>query len=406
MCDVSQSIIWRDRARCVIPDGTSTLAKTSRRLIEGVSPMYMVRGEGAYSFDVDGNKWLDAEMAMGTLLFGHSHPYLVEAAEAAFRRGTSFSTPTPDEVLYAELLLDRFSAYEKIRFLRSGNDAVQAACRLSRCYTGRDKIVYSAYHGWADGPTISLYGNGLDPHCFGVTSGTASEVISLSACEYKSLEEILQHHNTDIAAIVICPNGWRTSDLEAAIAHAHKIGILIVFDEVTCGMRLGRRGSFDIHRLIPDLLCISKGMASGLPLSAVLGPKELLDLSAQARITNAHATENVAFSVGIAVETLLAQEGLWPSWKPDIELLISKIKSKLCTHDCLVLEGDIASFSVRDRRFREFWDDPFRKHFLQVCAKYHIFSKGYIVPSAVHGANEFDRIFEAFEQAIETYQGE
>ncbi|AZR03011.1 aminotransferase class III-fold pyridoxal phosphate-dependent enzyme [Trueperella pyogenes] len=403
--DVSQSIIWRNRARRVIPDGTSTLSKTSRRLVEGISPMYMVRGEGAYCYDVDGNKWLDAEMAMGTLLFGHSHPYVIKAAQSAIRRGTSFSTPTPDDVLYAEMLLRRFVSYEQVRFMRSGNDAIQAACRLARCHTGRDKVAYTEYHGWADGPTISLYGNDVDPRYFGVSSCVAMETISLSAREVDPVRDIMHDNAKDLAAVVLCPNSWQTSELKAMLSEAHKLGSLVIFDEISCGMRLGQRGSFDIHGIVPDLLCISKGMAAGLPLSAVLGSKKLLDLSAQARITNAHATESVAFAVGIAVERLLAKEPLWPSWKPDVETLMSKIKTKLDIREELVMDGDVASFSVRDRRFPDFWSDPFREHLLRVCAQDLIFTKGYVVPSAAHGRIEFERIYDSFAHAIETYKG-
>ena len=155
----------------------------------GGTPRFIERGEGAYLYDVDGNRYIDYVLSWGPLVLGHAHPRVVEALERAVRRGTSYGAPTPLEVELAQLIIDLMPSIESLRLVSSGTEATMSAVRLARAFTGRDKIIKFAggYHGHADaflvqaGSGVSTFGLPDSP---GVTAAATSDTLT---CAFNDL---------------------------------------------------------------------------------------------------------------------------------------------------------------------------------------------------------------------------
>lgn len=139
-----------DRARALIPASTQTLSKNPSQWVQGVAPAYVSRAEGAYVWDVDGNRYLDFPMALGPILLGYGHPGVNEAIERQLRDGIVFTLPHPIEVDVAERIAALVPCAERIRFAKTGSDATTASVRLARACTGKDGVIVCGYHGWQD----------------------------------------------------------------------------------------------------------------------------------------------------------------------------------------------------------------------------------------------------------------
>ena len=161
-----KSIDWYEKCNKVIPSACSTLAKTPSRLIENVSPFCCSSAKGSYLTDIDGNVWLDCEMAMGTVVWGYNPPFLTEALIRQMEKGISFSIAGDNEYQYAELLLRKYTCYNSVKFFKNGADSVYAAVRASRFLSQKDLVLSCEYHGWLDWSCSHYYGQ--KPQDYGI----------------------------------------------------------------------------------------------------------------------------------------------------------------------------------------------------------------------------------------------
>jgi glutamate-1-semialdehyde 2,1-aminomutase len=401
-----KSLEWLKEASAVIPGATSTMAKTPYRLFPGHMAICCAEAKGSRFIDVDGNEWLDCEMAMGTTPWGHARPEVNEAIIRQLGKGTSFSTAGELELTAAKLILRRFGGrYEAIRFAKNGADAVSGAIRIARAFTGREKVMATAYHGWHDWSAYGYYG--LDIEGLGLTASIAETTIWAGHDTAAGLAAQLAADASDIACIVLCPNEWEPEPLREVVQQARRCGILVIFDEVTSGIRMGKQSTAGELDLWPDLLCISKGMANGLPLSALLGTRELLELSTQVKFSSAHATETIALAAAIACERLMEQAPVWPSWRGRTEQMMERLQACLLEHgleDVLELKGTYASFCIRRRDAEDFYKDTFRERLVKSLAAEGIFTKGFFVFSDCHSEEELSRIEQSILSVIQSWR--
>ena len=138
------------RAGELIPGASQTLSKGPTQWVQGVAPSYIERADGAYVWDVDGNRYLDFPMALGPIMLGHRHPAVERAIVEQLRSGIVFSLPHPIEIEVAERIVALVPGAERVRFAKSGSDATSAAVRLARANTGRERVIVTGYHGWHD----------------------------------------------------------------------------------------------------------------------------------------------------------------------------------------------------------------------------------------------------------------
>ena len=402
--DFPLSLRWLEKSERIIPAACSTLAKSPSRVLPGTTAICCTEANGAHFKDIDGNTWLDCEMAMGTVPWGHARKEVEEAVIAQLRRGVSFSLPAPLEAEVAARVLQRFGRYDALRFCKSGADAVTGALRIARAATGRQIVVATSYHGWHDWSAYGHYGR--QPGPLGIPDSVTETTRWVGGSDPVALEDVLAQTWGACAAVVLCPNTWAVADLRRAVSSCRRAGAVVVFDEVTSGIRMGRQATAGEYGLWPDLMCVSKGMANGLPLAAVLGPAELMDQATHTRFSNAHSSECLALAAALACEDLMSRTPLWPTWRDRTAVMLDRLNAeitRLGLHAELVVEGTHASFALRSRGIADFWSDPFREHLIRVLAKERIFSKGYLVFSDAHGPEELETVESALLTALRAW---
>ena len=275
------------RAKKLMPGGVNSPARALRR--GGGEPLFFERGEGAYLFDIDGNRYIDYIGSWGPMILGHAHPRVVEALEAAIRRGTSFGAPTEAESELAELIIDAVPSIEKVRLVNSGTEATMSAIRLARGFTGRDVIVKFAgnYHGHVDSLLVAAGSSAATlavPNSPGVTAGTTRDTLILGYNDPGGLEEAFAEHGERIAAVIVEPvagnmgcvkpsAGFRQALRELTARH----GALLIFDEVMTGFRVAYGGAQAVFGITPDLTTLGKIIGGGLPMGAYGGRSEVMD---------------------------------------------------------------------------------------------------------------------------------
>lgn len=254
---------WHRRAQKAIGQGSLTNSKRPESLVKGVYPTHAVSGKGCRIWDHEGNTYIDFIGGLGTNLFGYGEERIARAVETAIRQGVSLSISSTDEVETAEALKNLFPFCDRFKFLKSGSEACSAAIRMARAFTGRDVVLSAGYHGWHDEFTS------LTPPANGVPNQ-----YNIFDLEYGDIREA--------AAVILEPvitdySKARRQYLEELRSLCTKHGTILIFDEVITGFRWPEysvAGHWDIN---PDLICIGKAMANGMPLAAVGGRAEILD---------------------------------------------------------------------------------------------------------------------------------
>ncbi|MFT3970419.1 MAG: glutamate-1-semialdehyde 2,1-aminomutase [Micropruina sp.] len=285
------------RACRVIPGGVSSPVRAFGSV--GGDPVFIARASGPYLYDTNGREYVDAVGSWGPALLGHAHPEVVAAVQAAAARGLSFGAPTQAEVELAEAVRFRVPEAAKVRFVSTGTEACMTAIRLARGATGRDLVVKFAgcYHGHSDG-LLAAAGSGVAtqglPGSAGVTAATAAQTIVVPYNDPDAVEAAFAAHPDQIAAVITEPapanmgvvpprNGFNAFLREITKRH----GALLIFDEVLTGFRVGYRGWWGLEQSgetplaeAPDLFTFGKVVGGGMPLAAIGGRAELMDLLA------------------------------------------------------------------------------------------------------------------------------
>ncbi len=401
----SNSLKWWDKVQNKIPAGCSTLAKTPERLFPGYTPICCEKSKGSKFEDIDGNMWIDCEMGMGTVIWGHSRDEINNAVIEQLFKGTSYSIPAKIEYDLAELLLSRFEYYDSVRFCKNGVDAVSAAVRLIRAQTGRSIIVSGTYHGWHDWCAYGYYGREYKK--LGIPKGVADTTRWLCNNTYEDFLNIANDMYNDLCGIVLCPAEWKQEELKKVWLYCKEKSIPVIFDEVTSGMRMGKKATAGEYNIWPDILCISKGLANGLPLAAILSSNKYMKYMKQIKFTNAHSSECVALAAAIASEKLLQKQDIWPSWKLKSQNMIDEILKYMQNTNIkssLELKGYYGCFCIASDSNNNFIEDPFREHFVKYLASKGIFSKGYIILCDQHSDDEIGLIKESIIEAMEIWE--
>lgn len=387
---LANSIEFEKKCSKVIPAGSSTLAKSPNRLSHGYSPFYSERAEGSHFTDIDGNDWLDCEMAMGTVVWGYNRKEINEAIIKQLYKGTICSVPSTLEYELAEILLSRFQQYQAAKFFKNGADAVYAAVRSARHITKRTLTLSCEYHGWLDWCSPIYYD--CPPSSLGIPE-IMKECYIACKQDIDVVADQIQHNGDQIACIVLCPANYKPGKLKMIIELCHARNIYVIFDEVTSGVRFAYGGATTLYHLEPDFLCLSKGLANGLPLAVVLGGKNEILRMEQLKISNAHSGEHLALVAAIACEDLLSRAKVWPTWEPYTKRILRQLESLLSSSNETQLElcGSTGCFSIQTRGIH-FMEDPFRYYLMKYMAQYQIFTKGYIILSDAHKESEIQMI--------------
>ncbi|QMV04142.1 aminotransferase class III-fold pyridoxal phosphate-dependent enzyme [Devosia sp. D6-9] len=290
-------------------------------------PLVFERGEGAYLFDVDGNRLIDYYCGMGAMVLGHNPAGVRQAVKEQVDRGILFAGQAPVEFEAARIICERIPSAERIRFGSSGSEVAQAAMRLARAVTGRRKIVKfeGHYHGWFDNilwstaPALNAGGPEDAPVPVGGSKGQdPSEAEGLSILGWNDLAVVeARLAKGDVAAVLMeaamCNQGAiapAQGYLEGVQAACRKHGALLIFDEVITGFRLGRGGAQERFGVTPDISIFAKAIANGFPVAAIVGRADLIDLFATGGVLHGGTfnAQPVAMAAMIGTQNALTPE--------------------------------------------------------------------------------------------------
>jgi glutamate-1-semialdehyde 2,1-aminomutase len=335
--DNSHSIF--ERAKQLMPGGVNSPARAFGGV--GGEPIVASRGEGAYLWDADGNRFIDYIGSWGPLIFGHAHPKVVEAIIAAARKGTSFGAPTAAENELAELIVEAVPSIEKVRLVSSGTEATMSAIRLARGYTRRDVIVKFAgnYHGHVDSLLVAAGSSAATlavPNSPGVTEGTSRDTLVLQYNDVAGLRSAFDQHGARIAGVIFEPVVGNMGVvvpspefLAALRSMTGKSGSLLICDEVMTGFRVAYGGAQQLLGIEPDITTLGKIVGGGLPVGAYGGPAEIMDhILPAGKVFQAGTLSGnpLATAAGCAMLKLLRDEPPYDS----LERLSARLADGLC----------------------------------------------------------------------------
>ncbi len=276
-----------EEAKALLPGGVSSPVRAFGAV--GGTPRFLVRGEGPYVWDVEGNRYLDYVLSWGPLILGHAHPEVVAAVKEVAEKGLSFGAPHPLELELARLVRKAYPLAERVRFVNSGTEATMSALRLARGYTGRPYVVKfrGNYHGHADGLLVEAGSGALTfghPSSAGVPEDCARLTLVAEYNDVEGLTRLFGERGEAIAAVIFEPVVGNSGVIPPspaflralrALTRAH--GALLVVDEVMTGFRLAFGGATERFGLEPDLVTLGKVMGGGLPAAAYAGPAAIME---------------------------------------------------------------------------------------------------------------------------------
>jgi glutamate-1-semialdehyde 2,1-aminomutase len=275
------------RALELMPGGVNSPARAFGAV--GGTPIFIDRADGAYLFDVDGNRYIDYIGSWGPMILGHRHPEVIAAVEQALSHGTSYGAPTEAESELAERIIDAVASIEKVRLVSSGTEATMSAVRLARGYTGRDLLVKFAgnYHGHVDSLLVAAGSSAATlgaPNSPGVTAGSSRDTLVLEYNDVAELEQAFAAHGDKIAGVILEPIVGNmgvvapTADFVDALHRlTEKHGALLICDEVMTGFRVAFGGAQSLFGLRPDITTLGKIVGGGLPVGAYGGRAEIMN---------------------------------------------------------------------------------------------------------------------------------
>jgi len=326
----------------VMPGGVNSPVRAFQSV--GGNPRIIKKGEGAYLYDVDGNRYLDLCCSWGPLILGHSDPDVISAVKNQIDRGLTYGASTETEYRLADFIVSKVEPVESIRFVSSGTEAVMSAIRLARGFTGRDLILKfeGCYHGHSDHLLVKA-GSGLatfgQPSSAGVPEAITSQTAVLPLNDDEALSGFFKKNGDKLAAAIIegvpANNGLLIQSHEfmrMLRALTQKYGALLIMDEVITGFRLGIGGASAYYAVPPDLVTYGKIIGGGMPVGAFGGRADIMKkLSPLGPVYQAGTLSGnpVAMTAGLTTLEKLADGKIYADLEEKNRLFVSKLNEKL-----------------------------------------------------------------------------
>ncbi|MBM4124299.1 MAG: glutamate-1-semialdehyde-2,1-aminomutase [Nitrospira sp.] len=303
------------KAQRYIPGGVNSPVRAFRSV--GGQPLFIKRAKGSRLYDVDGNSFIDYVLSWGPMILGHAPATVIKAIARAAANGTSYGAPTELEVRLAQMIAEALPSMQQVRLVSSGTEAVMSAVRLARGYTKRDGILKfeGCYHGHSD-YLLAKAGSGLAtlgiPDCPGVPADFTKHTLTAPYNDIKTVQRLIQMHHRNLACVIVEPVAGNMGVVPPGSDFLHALreltqahGILLIFDEVITGFRVGYGGAQGLYGVAPDLTCLGKIIGGGLPVGAYGGRKELMQMIAPAGpVYQAGTLSGNPLAVTAGIETL------------------------------------------------------------------------------------------------------
>lgn len=312
------------RAQQHIPGGVNSPVRAFTGV--GGTPVFVKSADGAYFTSADDQQFIDYVGSWGPMILGHNHPAIYEAVVDTAKRGLSFGAPTEIEAEMAEKICELIPSIEMVRMVNSGTEATMSAIRLARGFTGKDKLIKfeGCYHGHADCLLVKAGSGALtlgEPTSPGVPEDFAKHTLTAEFNNLDSVEELLKANKDDVACLILEPVAGNMNCippvdgfLEGLRNLCDQYGVILIFDEVMTGFRMGVDGAQGYYGITPDLTTLGKIIGGGMPVGAFGGKKEIMNhLSPVGPVYQAGTLSGnpVAMAAGLAALNELSKPGFY-----------------------------------------------------------------------------------------------
>ena len=283
-----KSIALFEKAKKYIPGGVNSPVRAFGSVDK--SPIFVDRSDGAYIYDIDGNKYLDFISSWGPLIFGHNDPEMIETFKTSLEKGITYGVPSYIEVDMAEEIVNAYPSCEMVRMVNSGTEATMSAIRTARGYTGKDKLIKfeGCYHGHSDCLLVKSGSGTLtfnSPTSLGVPQDVIKDTLVCIFNDIESVKSTIEANKNQIAAIIIegVPGNMGVVPPDPAFLKQLREltkdeGILLILDEVITGFRIAYGGVSEVYGIEPDMVCFGKIIGGGLPVGAYGGKREIMQV--------------------------------------------------------------------------------------------------------------------------------
>lgn len=281
----------QNRQEASIAHGALTNSKRTSCFVKGTYPTHFSKQQGCYSWDSKGNKYIDFVSGLGSNILGFCHEEVNRAITDQLKNGITFSLATELEIKCAEKVKECFPWVDKVRFLKTGSEACSAALRIARAKTGESEVYSDGYHGWHDGFTS------LTPPALGVPFANKFSIQKGTYPPAGTSALIIEPVITDSSP-------KRTEELISMRKRCDETGTLLIYDEIITGFRYPKFGVSNNIPVPPDLICLGKAIANGMPLSVVAGKKEIMECE-DYFVSSTFAGETLSLAAALKTMSLL-----------------------------------------------------------------------------------------------------
>lgn len=411
---------FKQRIHQVIPGGAHTYSKGDDQFPEN-APSGIAKGKGAWVWDLEGNRFLDCSMGLGSVSLGHAFDPILDAVKKQLDLGVNFQRPADIELTAAEKFLSLVKVHDMVKFAKNGSTVTTAAVKLARAFTKRKLVAFPgdhpfySYDDWFIGTTQS-------------NSGAPEEFSNLSvtfkSCNIESLKELFKKYPGQIACVMTEPEKNFCYDdcqqkpaefLKEALELCHQNGALFILDEMVTGFKTGFPGSMSMYGIVPDMTTWGKGIANGFAFCALTGKKEIMELGGiQAKgkekvflISTTHGGETHAIAANIAtIDYFIDNKVLESNHKKGAEI-ISRTRSAIQAAglgEYIVVSSSNWCPAFKFLNSKKEVDNGFRTLFLQEMIAKGILFQGVFVPTYSHKQDEIDFFVKGFIESLQVYK--
>ena len=308
---VQTSLDLYEKAEKLIPGKTQLISRRASSFAHPISPIYASSAKGSRFTDVDGNEFIDWVNCVTAVILGHADEVVDSAVKEQIDKGSLYTVNSAQEIELAELLCEIIPSAEMVRYTKGGGEACAVAVRIARGTTGRDKILFSGYHGWhdwyqaanwlVDPVTDEFPFSGIEP--IGVPQALAGTSLPFVYGDLDGLTKLFEENKGEVAAVMMEPmRSERPPEgyLESVKQLCHDNGSILIFDEVSCGWRISLGGAQEWLGITPDMSVFAKAMSNGYAMGCVVGARDLMEPADRMFISSSYWSDNIGLAASVA----------------------------------------------------------------------------------------------------------